>query len=299
MLESEIINELLKFNGGKYQVSNLKDAYTFCKKLTKSHYENFPVASILLPKDKRKFIFPIYCFSRISDDIADEWNDINQKSILLKNIEKLIDVPNNENPIFFALQDTIKKINLDKTLLLNLLDAFRYDAEFKRFATINDLLYYCSNSANPIGRIVLRIFNEDTKKNLLLSDKICSALQLTNFWQDLSIDIKNNRIYIPLDISEKYQLYEKDFVNLQNKNALDKSLKEMFDITADLYSEGSELIKHIKNKRLKLELKLTIQGGLKILNVCTELKSELFNLRPKLTKIDYINLMYKAIKWKL
>lgn len=298
MLNLELIKELIKIDGGNLKVSRIEDAYKFCEKLTTSHYENFPVASILIKKKYRKFIYSIYSFSRLADDVADENIYGINKIEVLNNLEDLINVDNKANPIFWALQDTIEKINLDKQLLIDLLDAFRSDSEFINYDELEELFIYCSKSANPVGRIILQVFNEDFNKNLILSDKICTALQLTNFWQDLSRDLLVGRNYIPKSILDKYSLSEKDLLSLRSINEINLCLDELFKITFDLYEEGSLLIQNIKNKRLKFELKLTILGGLEILKRCNLMKSNLINERPKLTKKDYISLVYKAIKWK-
>ncbi len=298
MLNLELITELLKNDGGRFQVSSLEKAYTFCSKLTKSHYENFPVASILIAKEYRKYIYSIYAFARLADDIADENIDGLNKIESLHFLEENISVENKSNPVFWALQDTIKKIKLDKQLLIDLLIAFKSDIEFKSYDSIDELLAYCSKSANPVGRIVLRVFNDDIKKNVNLSDSICSALQLTNFWQDLSRDLVNGRNYIPNNLLEKYGLSEKDLLNLQSYEEINQCLDELFKITFDLFDEGSLLIQQVKNRRLRFELKLTILGGLEILKQCNEMKHRLLVERPKLEKKDYINLVYKAIKWK-
>ena len=196
------------------------------------------------------------------------------------------------------MQDTIVQTKLDKQLLIDLLDAFRSDSEFVSYNELDEVLNYCTKSANPVGRIILHVFNEDVNRNLILSDKICTALQLTNFWQDLSRDLIVGRVYIPKSILEKYSLNEKDLLSLQSKNELNLSLDELFKITFDLFEEGGLLIQNIKNRRLRFELKLTILGGLEILKRCNELKYKLITERPKLTKKDYISLVYKAIKWK-
>ncbi len=298
MLDKNIISELIKFDGGIYKVNTLKDSYNFCEKITKSHYENFPVASILLPKNKREYIYPIYTFARIADDIADEFEFSEQKLDLLNQLEKYIITQNFENPLFWALQDTIKKINLDPNLLYDLLFAFKSDSNFKILNTFDEVLDYCKYSANPIGRIILRIFEEDSELNCKLSDEICTALQLTNFWQDLSRDLKNKRIYFPKDFLNKYKLNEKDLLNLQYKKELNDLIFRLIIETEKLFYNGMTIINSIKNNRLKLELKLTILGGMKVLEYCKELKSDLIFNRPKLSKLDYISLTYNAIKWK-
>lgn len=298
MLDKEIISEVIEYDGGKYKVNTLNDAYAFCKKITKMHYENFPVASFLLPPNKRKYIYPIYAFARVADDIADEFADAKNKINILDKFQENIFSNHNNNPIFFALQDTITKINLDANLLSDLIKAFKMDSDFQILNDNSKLLNYCKYSANPIGRIMLRIFEEDTEQNCIYSDKICTALQLTNFWQDISRDLRNNRIYFPKDKLIKYNLFEKDLLNLQYKNELNDLLFELIEETEKIFDEGKLLIKYIKSKRLRFELKLTILGGLRILGLCKNLGTDLIHQRPKIRKIDYLLLFINALKWK-
>lgn len=295
MLENELILNLTKSDGGKFSTNSLEEAYEFCEIIAKSHYENFPVASIFLPKQKRKYIYPIYTFARIADDIADN-KGINNRNELLAKIKNQLLNKTESNPLFLALADAIQKNNLDIDLFLNLIDAFEYDSNFKEFNDKDELFKYCNNSANPIGRLILALFDEDSNNNCELSDKICTALQLTNFWQDLSRDFKNNRNYIPIDLLEKHDVNINN-VNFDN-NKLENCLEELFTITEDLFNEGKKILNTINSKRLQFELKFIILGGESILNSCKVFKSKLLIERPKLNKLDFIFLFIKSILWK-
>lgn len=295
MLENELILNLTDPDGGRYSSNSLDEAYEFCEKIAKSHYENFPIASIFLPKPKRKYIYPIYTFARIADDIADN-KGINNRNELLAKIKNQLLNKEESNPLFIALKDTIHKNNLDIDLFFNLIDAFEYDSNFREFKDIDELFKYCNNSANPIGRLILALFDEDTSNNCESSDKICTALQLTNFWQDLSRDLKNNRNYIPISILKKYE------VNINNgnldNNKLENCLEELFIITEDLFNDGKKILNTINSKRLQFELKFIILGGESILNSCKKYKSKLLIERPNLSKLDFIFLFIKSILWK-
>jgi squalene synthase HpnC len=298
MLDKELITELIKYDGGKFKVSSINDAYAFCEKITKMHYENFPVASFLLPSNKRNYIYPIYAFARIADDVADEIADSENKIQILDKLQENIFNHQTNHPIFLALQDTITKINLDANLLSDLIKAFKIDSEFQILNNTDEILNYCKYSANPIGRIMLRIFEEDTEQNCIYSDKICTALQLTNFWQDISRDLRNNRIYFPKDKLTKYNLFEKDLLKLQYKNELNDLIIELINETEKIFHEGKLLINSVKSKRLRFELKLTVLGGLRVLSLCKNLKGNLIHQRPRIRKIDYLLLFINALKWK-
>lgn len=297
MLETDFIEELTLIDGGKYKLKSLNESYEFCEKLTKSHYENFPVASIILPKEKRKSIYPIYAFARLADDIADNIT-ISNKIEKLENIEKFINNPNSNHPIIYALQDTLSKENIDIQLLKNLLKAFKYDSDFKNFNNFESINSYCVNSANPIGRIILCLFNENNNINNSLSDKICTALQLTNFIQDLSLDIEQKRLYIPLNMLDKYSINGINDIYNKNEERIDSLISEYIGFIEKLYDEGSLLLSKIKSKRLYFELKFIILGGKFILNQCKDLKSELLYKRPSLSKSDFFSLFLRVILWK-
>lgn len=297
MLNNDLIEELIKEDGGKFKVSNIDEAYSFCKKIATNHYENFPVASFLLPKNKRKFIYPIYAFARVADDIADNVlieNRIDKLNLLEK---KLLN-KNIQNPLFFALQDSINQNKLDINLLIKLLKAFKYDSEFKVFSNFDDLMLYCDNSANPVGRLILQLFNEENVEAYKYSDKICTALQLVNFWQDLSTDLKNNRNYIPKSLLEKYKLNFDNFCEIENNEDLSKILNELFEKTEKLFEDGKNIIKFVKSKRLQYELKFIILGGLNILNLCKRNKLRLLYERPNQNKATYLKFIKQAIVWK-
>lgn len=295
MLSLEIIDEITKVDGGKFKVDSLERAYSFCEKISKSHYENFPIASKLLPANKRKYVYAVYSFARIADDIADETYNIKNRLDALNSFESLLKLENTQNPVFFALKDTISKNNLDINLFYMLLKAFKYDADFKPFDRLEDVFEYCDNSANPIGRLILALFGENNEIAYKLSDKICTALQLTNFWQDFSVDIPKGRYYIPLEYFEKYKFDKANLFDTKNSSNIIECIDSLIIITEGLFKEGKEILNIVKSKRLALELKFIILGGQKVLNLCKQNKLTLLYERPKLNKTDFIILMIKSI----
>ena len=299
MFDLQQLKDLSSASGGRYQTGTLTDARKFCKKITTQHYENFPVASLLLPKAVREHIYGIYCFARIADDIADEKYDITQENRLRlleeyqNNFIKSDETTN--NPVFSALHDTIKIKQLPHEPFLKLLEAFRRDIMFRQADSFDDLLEYCSYSANPVGEIILRLFNEYNESNNKFSDNICTALQLTNFWQDISVDRKNNRCYIPKDAFNKHGIDIVDYYRDNDKSIFSGCLNELFDHTEKLFESGRQLTQSVKSSGLRQELKVTILGGKTMLKKCRSLSIKLFNERPKLNKIDFFSIFVRFI----
>ena len=184
-------------------------SYKFCRLITETHYENFPVGSRLLPKEIRPAIWAIYAFSRFADDFADEaaYKDVRLQR-LTEWQNNLTDAFPPTHPVFIALHDTIVKYQLPVQLFTDLLTAFRMDVMENRYQNFDEVLFYCRHSANPIGRLVLQLFGQATQAHSQLADKICTALQLTNFCQDIGVDINKDRIYLPLDEMERFDVTE-------------------------------------------------------------------------------------------
>jgi phytoene/squalene synthetase len=235
------------------------------------------VGSLLISKNKRKYFHSLYSFARLSDDIADENVNLSkeQRTKLLTYfsiyIEGFTEVEKINNPIFVALKDTLLQNRIPKEPFFRLLNAFMMDVNFQRPAKWEDLLNYCHYSANPVGEAILRIYDEWNENTIEKAQAITTSLQLINFWQDLSIDIENNRNYIPLEF--------------QND---DKSILKILDKTKNLLNFGSDLYKYIKNWRLRYEIKVIIESAKEILKKEYKLGNSLFQKRPKLSKYDFL-----------
>ncbi|MFA5511741.1 MAG: squalene/phytoene synthase family protein [Candidatus Kapaibacterium sp.] len=300
------INELLDLNGGKYAVSNLSEAYSFCKKVALGHYENFPVGSILIPADKRDFFFSVYTFARIADDIADEGDGSaeDKTSSLVKLLGNLRYTIENEispgNPLFLALKDTMLKKDIPLTPFEKLIKAFLQDSNFVQPLTMQDNIEYCKHSANPIGEIVLRIFESYNEQTAKYSDAICTGLQLVNFWQDISRDYNAGRIYIPKENLEKYKLDDKVIFNSTSEADIEQCLQEIYDYTEKLFIFGVDIIKYLKNKRLIFEILMTVEGGKRILEKTRRLGKNIITVRPSLRKTDFVYLLIKNfVRYKI
>lgn len=280
---------------------SIENSYKICLDLANTHYENFPVASLLIPKDKRKFIASVYAFARIADDIADEGflppETKVEKLIEYKNlfIAKKLDL---SYPHLPAVYHTLETNNLTEINFTKLIDAFIQDNQKNIYETWDDLFDYCSKSANPVGRILLEIFNIRSESALKFSDDICTALQLTNFYQDLKIDIPKNRFYIPQEHLEIYNLTNYDLINFINTKSINDNFRNMLEnailITENLFNNGRGLL-NLLSGLFKKEINLTIEGGLTILSKIRKHNYDVIKHRPKLNKLDWLKIIGKVL----
>jgi squalene synthase HpnC len=276
---------------------NIENAYKNAIEFTKSHYENFPVISVFVKKNLRKHVAVFYQFARQADDIADEGEKKNVERIAeLDEYEGyLSDALNNiyYNEFWVAVKNTIDLFNLSNSSFHKLLNAFRQDISKSRYKDFTELLNYCTNSANPVGRVILELNNVHDKELLTYSDNICTALQLTNFWQDISIDFEKNRIYLPLNDLEKFNVTEKDIEHKNCSENFKELMKFEVERTRKMLIEGRKLLEHLPG-RLKYQIYWTVLGGEKILDKIERNDYNSLNLRPRLSKTDYIQLMIKS-----
>ena len=280
----------------------LQNAYAECLQMAQSHYENFPVATRLLPKHLRLPIAVIYAFARRADDFADEGDLSNEERIAaLSDFSEKLDLIKEgkdvEDTTFIALADVIKQHQLPISLFHDLLTAFKMDVTKERYANFGEVMEYCRYSANPVGRLLLHLNKETSAQSLGYSDAICSALQLTNFLQDISQDLEeSNRIYIPQDEMEKYGVSEEDILNKNTNDASRKLIAFQIARTARLMQSGAPLGKVLKG-RMGLELRMTIMGGSRTLYKLNQQYDDVFS-RPRLSKWDIGWVIWKAIRAK-
>ena len=278
--------------------TNITQAYAHCQNIAARHYENFPVASWLLPKHIRQPIAVIYSFARTADDFADEgdFSPAERHQMLdayVDKIEKIgSDTPSDE-PIFIALADVIQRYKLPLELFLDLLHAFKMDVDKTRFANFNEVLNYCHFSANPVGRLLLYLYNAATPENLKYSDDICTALQLINFYQDLSQDYQeNNRIYLPLDEMDKAGISETFIIEQRNDQTMQKFMDLQYQRSRELFESGIPLGTKLKG-RIGFEIRMIIASGLRVL-IKLEQNNNIF-CRPRLGKIDILAVFWQSI----
>lgn len=273
------------------------EAFRYCQTLARQHYENFPVASILLPRHLRKHLAAIYAFARIADDFADEGN-VSQELRLQKldDWEKQLIASyrgSADHPVFVALSETVSEFDIPMPLFQRLLKAFRSDVVTTRYKTWHDVLDYCTNSANPVGRILLLLFRYNDEERAHYSDAICTALQLTNFWQDISVDLGKGRIYIPKEDIDFYGCSEDDIVQKLFSERTLLLMQEMVQRTEQLFQKGLPLVSMLKYP-LRWEIGLTWSGGMEILSMIKKMNYNTFQKRPVLSMSQMFPLLFRS-----
>jgi hydroxysqualene synthase len=276
---------------------HLKSAYKECHRIASGHYENFPVASLLLPPQTRDPISALYAFARTADDFADEnkykGRRLQEINAWEKNLQAALK-GQTAPPILQAFAHTLKLFQIPLSLQLDLLKAYRMDLTQKRYKTWKDVLYYCKHSANPVGRMVLYISGIRDEKLHHYSDFICTGLQLINFWQDTTIDLGRNRIYYPQSELKKSGVGEKDLLALKNSLAIRTLVKNAVDYTDFYYQKGYPLLNQVSG-RLRWELRATYLGGQGILNKIRKMDYNVLENRPAWSALDKVSLMAKAL----
>jgi squalene synthase HpnC len=277
----------------------LRAAYAHCQQIVRSQYENFPVASFILPKALRQPISVIYAFARTADDFADEggWDAETRLTKLQDYDDKLQAIAAGEtvdDPIFIALQHVLQQHQLPVQLFHDLITAFRLDVSKQRYANMAEVWDYCRYSANPVGRLLLHLLQADTAQNLERSDAICSALQLINFLQDLSQDLaENNRIYLPQDELSRFGVSEDQLRKEHSNKAMRRLLRQQIDYARERMLWGQPLGRSLQG-RFGFQLRMMINGGLRILDLLEKQKRDLFS-RPRLKKRDWLWMLWKSL----
>ena len=272
---------------------DLELSYRYCVRLARSHPENFFVGSFFLPRAKRRHLAAVYAYARLADDIADGDLTTAKKLAALDCWEERLDACQRgvaTHPVFVALAETIRRAELPVEPLRDLLTAFRYDAAFRPFQTFDDLLGYCRNSANPVGRLVLSLFEYRDETLWRLSDDICTALQLTNFWQDLGADVAHGRLYVPLEDLERFGVSPRALESGASPAGLRDLLSFEVERTRRLFARGLPLAEHV-SRRVAREVRMFASGGLTILKHLEEDGYSPVERRPRLTARDKLRLL--------
>jgi squalene synthase HpnC len=269
----------------------LSQAYQHCRRLAFGHYENFPVASMLLPQPQRDAIAAIYAYARTADDFSDEPAFAKDRVALLRRWRARLDQAPGEDPIFTALADARRRWKLPKQLLADLVQAFLLDCVRTRYASFEQLLGYCRLSANPVGRLVLRVFDLDGPAALKASDDICTALQLANHWQDLASDMRlRGRCYLPGDEMLRFGVTESQLRSGPWTPGLGGLLRLQVDRAESLFASGQDLPALLPG-RLGLEIRLTILGGRAILKKIRAQAYDTLSKRPRVGAWDGARLL--------
>lgn len=287
-------------------VTDLAEAYAACERLARSHYENFPVASRLLPARMRPHVAAVYAFARIADDLADEGAaPAEARLAALARWGERLDaaLAGRDDPaaahayVFLAARHSIETCRLPVQLFHDLLSAFSQDVTTKRYATWTAVLDYCRRSANPVGRLVLRIAGYDRSELDLASDSVCTALQLTNFWQDLEIDWQKGRLYVPEEVWKPAGASMDDLSAKRLSPEWNRALADVTARTRALFSDGRSVCDGVTG-RLRYELRGTWLGGNRILDKLESSRFDVFRHRPTLSAADLPILFWQTLTWR-
>lgn len=282
---------------------SLDEAQSYCKRLATSHYENFSVATWFLPKELHQHFFNVYAYCRISDDLGDEVDDIQVSLALLDRWEQELDATYGlagsrfdavKHPVFVALAETIREFEIPRHEFADLLTAFRQDQTVTRYETFNELLGYCKNSANPVGHLVLHLCRYKDEERQELSDFTCTALQLANFWQDVSVDWKKGRVYLPLEDLRRFGVSESQIVEGQFNSQFRELMHFEVERARAWFERGLPLVKMV-NRSLALDLELFSRGGLAILQAIEKQDYNVLSRRPSLSKFRKAELAFRAL----
>ena len=278
----------------------LEEARMYCQRLAESHYENFHVASWFLPRRLRPHFHSIYAYCRISDDLGDEVGNSQQSLALLDLWQQELDAcyrGEARHPVFVALAETIRACNIPKDPFADLLVAFRQDQTITRFRTMEDVLGYCRYSANPVGHLVLYVCGYRDAERFRLSDYTCSALQLANFWQDVTVDYGKGRIYLPQADMERFGVEEVVIADRNFTPQFRELMRYEVQYARQMFERGLPLIQMVDHE-LALDLDLFSRGGLEILHAIEQQNYNVLRARPVISKTRKAALLLRALSSK-
>ncbi|MGW8258126.1 MAG: squalene synthase HpnC [Thermoguttaceae bacterium] len=278
------------------RILTLAQARKYCKHLAREHYENFTLVSWLLPRRLCTHFYNIYAYCRWADDLADEFSDPQESLDLLDWWETQLNAcyqGQATHPVFIALAETINAYNIPSTPFCQLLAAFRQDQRINRYQTFGQLLEYCRHSANPVGHLVLYLAECYTSERVTLADSICTGLQLANFCQDVAQDWQRSRIYLPLEDCNRYEYTEDMFAREEYNPAFRDLMRFEVARAENFLSAGNPLIK-IMPPKLKLDVKLFIEGGLAILRAIRSQNYDVWTRRPTVSKMTKLFIFFHS-----
>ena len=280
---------------------SLEQSRAYCERLARSHYENFSVASWFLPARLRQHFFNVYAYCRISDDLGDEVGNPAASLLLLDQWQKELEVcyaGSPRHPVFVALAETVRTFEIPQHEFSDLLSAFRQDQTITRYQTFDDLLGYCRNSANPVGHLVLYLGGYRDAERQKLSDYTCTALQLANFWQDVSVDYEKGRIYLPLESLRRFGVTEEDLTANRNTSSFCEMMRYEVARAREWFERGLPLVSKVE-KELAIDLELFTRGGQEILNAIEKQGYAVLGRRPSISKSRKLALVARAALGKL
>jgi len=280
---------------------SIAEAQEYCRRLARSHYENFSVATWFLPQRLRQHFCNLYAYCRISDDLGDEVGDKNASLRLLGEWEVELNAcyaGSPRHPVFVALAETVRAFDIPQQPFADLLTAFRQDQSVARYATFENVVGYCQYSANPVGRLVLYLCGYRDAERQRLSDFTCTALQLANFWQDVSVDYGKGRIYLPLEDLNRYGVSESDLAEQCTTAAFCKMMQFEVERARDWFRQGLPLVDKV-DRELAVDLELFSRGGQEILNAIERQEFKVLGRRPSISKPRKLALVARAALGKL
>jgi squalene synthase HpnC len=280
---------------------SLEAARAYCRRLATTHYENFSVATWFLPRRLRQHFYNVYAYCRISDDLGDEVGDPTASLQLLDQWQGELEAcyaGNPRHPVFVALAETVDTCAIPQHEFSDLLQAFRQDQTITRYQTFNDVLDYCVYSANPVGHLVLYLCGYCDAERHKLSDFTCTALQLANFWQDVSLDYGKGRIYLPLEDLRRWGVSEDELANSRNTPAFCSMMKFEVERAREWFQQGWPLMGQV-NRGLAVDLELFTRGGQEILNAIERQGYAVLGRRPSISKARRLALVARAALRKL
>ncbi|MGA3128396.1 MAG: squalene synthase HpnC [Candidatus Korobacteraceae bacterium] len=288
---------------------SLDESRSYCRRLATSHYENFSVATWFLPKHLHQHFFNIYAYCRISDDLGDEVGDSRVSLALLDRWEEELEATYGKlegaksagvarHPVFIALAETIQNCSIPKHEFSDLLMAFRQDQTVARYETFDEVLGYCKNSANPVGHLVLYLCGYRDEERQQLSDYTCTALQLANFWQDVSVDWKKGRVYLPLEDLGRFGVSEAQLAEGRFNGQFRELMRFEVERARQWFERGLPLVRMV-NRSLALDLELFSRGGLAILQAIVKQDFNVLVRRPSLSKLRKARLVFRALAGRI
>jgi squalene synthase HpnC len=280
---------------------SLEEARAYCRRLATTHYENFSVATWFLPKHLRQHFYNVYAYCRISDDLVDEVGDPVASLQLLDQWETELVAcyeGSPRHPVFVALAETVGAFEIPQHEFSDLLPAFRADQTTTRYPTFDDVLAYCRYSANPVGHLVLYLCGYRDAERQALSDRTCTALQLANFWQDVSVDYAKGRIYLPLEDLRRYEVSEDDLAQNRNTQGFCNMMKFEVERAREWFREGLPLVGKV-NREFAVDLELFSRGGQEILNAIERQGYAVLGRRPSISRSRKLALVARAALGRL
>jgi squalene synthase HpnC len=286
-----------------YSAEALGDTYSkaaaeqYTRWLATNHYENFHVVSFLLPKRLHQDFYNVYAFCRWADDLGDEIGDREESLRLLAwwraELEAMY-AGRVKHPVFVALEDTVRNYALPMQLFGDLISAFEQDQRVTRYVNWDEVFSYCRCSANPVGRLVLRLCGYADDERDRMSDATCTALQLANFWQDVTVDFEKDRVYLPLDLLARHGYTVEDLAARKFDASFQAVMREAVDVARKLFIEGLPLAKTV-DRRLGFDLDLFSRGGMRVLDKIEQQNYNVLVRRPSVSKVDRLGLVAHAL----